>query len=107
MITKGRIDWMPRKKVWRVIQYKGKSDIPIGDYATKEQAVARLRELAKLRNPVLANPTAIKVSLFIPSGKRPKLPTSEQLARWKHMPDPFAGVTEADRLEAWGRGRVI
>ena len=54
-------------------------------------------------NPLLAT----RVSLFVPSGVKPKLPTSEQLSRWRYMPDPFAGITEADRLDAWRRGRII
>jgi len=36
---------MPRKKVWRVIWYKGAADIPAGDYPTKEEAEDALREL--------------------------------------------------------------
>jgi len=43
--TLGRVDFMPRKKVWRVIWYKGAADIPAGDYPTKEEAEDALREL--------------------------------------------------------------
>ncbi|MDP2730129.1 MAG: HNH endonuclease [Dehalococcoidales bacterium] len=43
--TFGRLDWMPQKKVWRVIWYKGKRDIPSGDYPTREEAEGRLRDL--------------------------------------------------------------
>jgi len=42
---------MPRKKVWRVIWYKGAADIPAGDYPTKEEAEDALRELVARGNP--------------------------------------------------------
>ncbi|MBT9160817.1 MAG: hypothetical protein DDT26_02113 [Dehalococcoidia bacterium] len=55
----GRIDWMPRKKVWRVIWYKN-GDVAMGDFPTREEASARLRELIDKRhsNPRV-NPAVI------------------------------------------------
>lgn len=47
----GRVDWMPRKKVWRVIWYRGRQNIPMGDYPTREKAWTRLHELISKRNP--------------------------------------------------------
>jgi len=41
----GRIDWMPRKKVWRVIWYQGLKDIPKGDYNSRAIAYAKLHDL--------------------------------------------------------------
>ncbi|GAI65502.1 unnamed protein product, partial [marine sediment metagenome] len=49
--TLGRVDWMPRKKVWRVIWYKGAADIPAGDYPTKKEAEDALREFVAKGNP--------------------------------------------------------
>ncbi len=45
----GRIDWKPRLKVWSVIWYRGRQDIPMGDYLTREEAATRLQELIKGR----------------------------------------------------------
>ena len=51
--TLGRIDWMPRLKVWRVIWYKGAKDIPMGDFKTREEACHKLHELIKAKsNPL-------------------------------------------------------
>ena len=56
----GRVDWMPRKKVWRVIQYKGAVDIPAGDYPTKEEAEDALRVLVARGNPTPVTPEVTK-----------------------------------------------
>lgn len=45
----GRIDWMPRLKKWRVIWYKGKVDVPSGDYNTREEAAEALQSLIQRR----------------------------------------------------------
>ncbi len=42
MKTQGRIDYMPRLKVWRVIWYVGARDVPSGDYATQQEATQAL-----------------------------------------------------------------
>lgn len=49
--TLGRVDWMPRLKVWRVIWYKGAADVPAGDYPTKKEAEDALRKLVARGNP--------------------------------------------------------
>ncbi|KKK84366.1 hypothetical protein LCGC14_2784040 [marine sediment metagenome] len=41
---RGRIDWKPNLKVWRVIWYQGSRDIPVGDFPTQEDAVRSLRD---------------------------------------------------------------
>ena len=41
----GRIDWMTKKKVWRVIRYSGQRDIKDRDFANREDAVRRMREI--------------------------------------------------------------
>lgn len=58
--TLGRVDWMPRMKVWRVIWYKGAADIPAGDYPTKEEAEDALRELVARGNPIPVTPEVTK-----------------------------------------------
>lgn len=40
----GRVDWMPRKKVWRAIGYEGRRDIVIGEHTLKESAQQMLRD---------------------------------------------------------------
>lgn len=35
------------------------------------------------------------------------VPTKAQLDRWAKMPDPFANVTEEDRIKAWKKGFVV
>lgn len=53
-IDKGRIDWMPRLKKWRVIQYVGRKDVKVGDYSTKERATEILRQkVSSRKNPIL------------------------------------------------------
>lgn len=42
MKTLGRIDHMPRLKVWRVIWYVGAKDVPSGDYPTQREATQAL-----------------------------------------------------------------
>ena len=49
MVCRGRIDWKPRLKVWRVIWYQGKRDLSSGDYLTQTAAVTALREMVKVR----------------------------------------------------------
>lgn len=46
---KGRIDWMPRLKVWRAIIYRAFSDVKIGDYQTREEAVNALQDVINRR----------------------------------------------------------
>ena len=43
--NRGRIDYLPHKKVWRVIMYAGLGDIPIGDYHTQEEAIKVLKRI--------------------------------------------------------------
>ena len=45
MISRGRIDWMSRKRVWRVIKYVGFKDVKIGDYPDRESATKKLIEI--------------------------------------------------------------
>lgn len=47
MKDKGRIDWMPRKKVWKVVIYYANREAVVGYYATKEQAVIVLQMHAR------------------------------------------------------------
>jgi len=54
--TFGRGDWMPRKKVWRVIWYKGAADIPAGDSPTRKEAEDALRKLIARGNPTPVTP---------------------------------------------------
>jgi len=42
---KGRIEYVSRKMVWRVVLYVGKRDVTIGEYPTRDIAVARLQEI--------------------------------------------------------------
>ena len=49
--TIGRVDWMPRKKVWRVILYQGKKDVPFGDFASVEEAKSKLQSMLRKKNP--------------------------------------------------------
>jgi len=53
---------MPRKKVWRVIWYKGAADIPAGDYPTKKEAEDALRELVARGNPTPVTPEVTRIS---------------------------------------------
>jgi hypothetical protein len=39
----GRIDWMPRLGKWRVIVYRGLTDVKLDDYDTRDQAVKALQ----------------------------------------------------------------
>src|SRR3989304_9825641 len=41
-MTRGRIDWMSKKKVWRVIKYVGLKDVKIGDYPDQESATKKM-----------------------------------------------------------------
>ena len=43
--TQARVEWMPRKRVWRVIKNQGEKDVPAGDYASRKQAEQRLQEI--------------------------------------------------------------
>ena len=59
---------MPQKKVWRVIEYKGTKDMPVGDYATKNEAEDRLRDLARRHSknlPLCSPPDAQKLESCI------------------------------------------
>lgn len=40
----GRIDWMPKKKVWKAIGYIGVRNIVIGYYQTRDEAIEALRK---------------------------------------------------------------
>ena len=44
---KGRIDWMLRRRMWRVIGYVGKRDVEIGEAMTKEIATKILQDWVK------------------------------------------------------------
>ncbi len=63
-IDKGRIDWMPIKKVWRAILYVGNKDMKIGDYRTREEAILVLQSPLKIkmkqnvRSPWTSKPTS-------------------------------------------------
>ena len=41
---KGRIDWMPRLGMWKVIVYKGSTDAEVARYEKREDAVTHLRQ---------------------------------------------------------------
>ncbi len=43
IVERGRVDWKPRLKIWRVIWYEGVRDIPFGDYTTQQEAIVALR----------------------------------------------------------------
>lgn len=45
--NRGRLEWKPRLKKWRVIWYIGKKDMPIGDYNTREEAEEVLQTAIK------------------------------------------------------------
>lgn len=51
MKTYGRIDWMPRLNVWRVIWYVGSKDVASGDYPTQEEASQALQTKIREANP--------------------------------------------------------
>ncbi len=53
----GRLDWMPRKKTWRVLGYKGKSESVLGHYPDRLDAVSRLRYYIDVE---LKTPEAVK-----------------------------------------------
>lgn len=56
-VIRGRIDWKPRLKVWRVIWYQGLRDVPFGDYATQEEAAAAMRDrISRGRSPKAPTP---------------------------------------------------
>lgn len=44
---KGRIDYIPRRKMWRVIGYVGKRDVEAGEATTKEIATLILQDWVK------------------------------------------------------------
>lgn len=48
-MNKGRIDWKPRLKLWRVIKYVGRKDVRIGDYREYKHAVAALQYEIRLK----------------------------------------------------------
>ena len=43
----GRIDYMPRLKVWKVILYQGLKDVEVGRATTKETATLILQDVIK------------------------------------------------------------
>lgn len=50
--TKGRVDWMPRLKMWKVILYQGNKDIEVGRATTKETATLILQDVIAERRKV-------------------------------------------------------
>ncbi len=40
----GRIDWMPRLKVWKVVGYVGRKDVEVGRATAKETAIHILHD---------------------------------------------------------------
>jgi len=42
--TPGRVDWMPRRKVWKVVGYDGRRDIEVGFATTQEAAYLILND---------------------------------------------------------------
>jgi len=105
--TLGRVDWMPRKKVWRVIWYKGAADIPAGDYPTKKEAEDALRELVARGNPggeTMVNPRA-GTEVYVE--KLPKCDFCEEPALYdaKTRMGPWAYMCE-EHFKQHGLGRL-
>jgi hypothetical protein len=48
--SQGRLEWMPRKKVWRVVKSLGEREVPAGDFASRKQAEQRLQEITAERS---------------------------------------------------------
>lgn len=48
-LDKGRIDWMPIKKIWRTVLYVGNKDVVIGDFKTRDEAINALQIAIKWR----------------------------------------------------------
>ncbi len=46
-VDRGRLEWMERLKMWRVIWYRGRTEIKVGDYKTREEAWQVLRNMVE------------------------------------------------------------
>ncbi len=49
-VDRGRLEWMERLKMWRVIWYRGRTEIKVGDYKTREEAWQVLRNMVEARH---------------------------------------------------------
>lgn len=115
----------PRGKWWVVVCALARPTGTIfaehGYYPTKASAIQGLKEVFALmrRNPSLIEKQGLtrkeyeKILLksaldkFAKASLKPlRRPTKAELKRWRSF-DPFSGVTEKDRQEAWKRGCVI
>jgi hypothetical protein len=113
----GWVDWMPRLKKWRVIEYRGSRDVKHSDHDTKEEAEDALRRLVaskRKRNPFIApHPHAgswhTKINrlpngryvAFRWSGKRPHIvgnfkTKAEAQRALRNPPEPMVNLTSMD-----------
>ncbi len=100
--TLGRVDWMPRLKIWRVIRYKGAADIPAGDYPTKKEAEDALRELVARGNPgdIKVTPEVTMISAKLATIDLPNVKVSGSYATGSATPksdiDLLIGISNAE-----------
>jgi len=121
-VYKSKTPILPEGKAVRVIipGRKAVKGIVIGHFLRKGEYCVMLpggkvvRARPKEANPTLSQIDYPVITMDSMTAKLSKAmsqplrkPTKAQLRRWANMPDPFAGITEKDREEAFKKGFII